>query len=104
MRTNLKSSQMPKIEIDLPEGATLEKRAPDHASLADLSPGQSAVVCCVRPDTAPRRRLMEMGFVSGTKLRLVRYAPFGDPIQVELHGYHLSLRRSEAREILVRPA
>jgi len=44
---------------------------------------------------------MEMGFVSGTPLRVVRVAPFGDPIEVELHGYHLSLRRSEACTILV---
>lgn len=95
---------MTQIEIDLPEGATLKHSPEDHATLADLQPGQQAYVCRVRPDSAPRRRLMEMGFVSGTKLRLVRFAPFGDPIQVELHGYHLSLRRSEAREILVRPA
>jgi Fe2+ transport system protein FeoA len=46
---------------------------------------------------------MEMGFVSGTVLRVVRVAPFGDPIEVALHGYHLSLRRSEACTILVDP-
>ena len=92
------------IEINVPDGASLREREKDHASLAEMRPGDRAVVCCVRPGAGPRRRLLEMGFVSGTALRVVRYAPFGDPIQVELHGYHLSLRRSEARDILVRPA
>jgi Fe2+ transport system protein FeoA len=45
-----------------------------------------------------------MGFVPGTALRVVRLAPLGDPMEVELHGYHVSLRRSEARTILVEPA
>jgi Fe2+ transport system protein FeoA len=92
------------MEIPLPDGATLRKRPADHATLADLSPGQKAVVCCVRPGQVKRRRLLEMGFVSGTVLRLVRTAPLGDPVQVEVRGYQLSLRRADARGILVRPA
>ena len=41
---------------------------------------------------------------SGTPVRVVRLAPLGDPMQVTLHGYHISLRRTEARSILVDPA
>ena len=89
-------------EIPLPDGAILRTRAADHESLADLVPGQTAVVCCVRQGQAKRRRLLEMGFVSGTELRLIRTAPLGDPIQVEVRGYQLSLRRADARGILVR--
>lgn len=89
-------------EIPLPDGASLRPRAADHQTLADLSPGQKAIVCCVRPGEAKRRRLLEMGFVSGTELRFVRTAPLGDPIQVEVRGYQLSLRRADARGILVR--
>jgi Fe2+ transport system protein FeoA len=42
-----------------------------------------------------------MGFVEGTRLRLVRAAPFGDPLEVEVDGCHLSLRRTEASLVLV---
>ena len=92
------------IEIPLPEGATLKERPADHANLADLKPGECAIVCTVRPGEPARRRLLEMGFVSGTTLKLVRAAPLGDPVQVEVRGYQLSLRLAEARGILVRPA
>ena len=91
-------------EIPLPEGAKLKPDLNGHASLADLKPGDSAIVCRVQPEQPSRRRLMEMGFVSGTSLKLVRSAPLGDPLQVEVRGYQLSLRVAEARGILVRPA
>jgi len=92
------------IPIPLPEGARLRpagQEAPPSRSLCDLIPGKCGVVRAVTGRRDVRRRLMEMGFVSGTPLRVVRVAPFGDPIEVELHGYHLSLRRSEACTILV---
>ena len=93
----------PCSEIPLPDGAVIRERDKDHATLADMKPGESAIVCCVRPGEKDRRRLLEMGFVSGTTLRFVRSAPLGDPVQVEVRGYQLSLRRAEARGILVRP-
>lgn len=71
-------------------------------TLADLRPGDHAVVRAVRGSSTLRRRLLEMGFVSGTKVRLVRLAPLADPMEVELHGYHFSLRRAEADTVLVR--
>lgn len=46
-------------------------------------------------------RLLEMGLVPGTTVKLVKLAPLGDPLQFELHGYHLSLRRAEAARIRV---
>jgi Fe2+ transport system protein FeoA len=46
-------------------------------------------------------RLMEMGLVPGAPVRVVKSAPFGDPIQVCIHNYHLALRRTEARSIQV---
>ncbi|MCD8481961.1 MAG: ferrous iron transport protein A [Verrucomicrobia bacterium] len=46
-------------------------------------------------------RLMEMGVLPGTRIRFVRQAPLGDPVEIEIRGYHLSLRRAEAAEILV---
>jgi Fe2+ transport system protein FeoA len=70
-------------------------------SLDQVAPGSCAVVRHVGGETMVRQRLLEMGFVSGAVLRVVRWAPLGDPMQVELHGTHISLRRSEARTILV---
>lgn len=72
--------------------------------LDQLAPGSRGVVRVIAAENGARRRLLEMGFVPGTELRVVRLAPLGDPMQIELHGYHISLRRSEARAILVEPA
>lgn len=70
-------------------------------SLDQLLPGSRAMVKHVGGEMMVRQRLLEMGFVSGAVLRVVRLAPLGDPMQVELHGAYISLRRSEARTILV---
>ena len=88
------------IHIQLPSGAALD-RPTVGSRLDELRPGDTAVVLSVGGDVDLRRRLLEMGFVSGTSVRIVRLAPFGDPMEVQLHGYHLSLRRSEAETVLV---
>ena len=44
---------------------------------------------------------MEMGLIAGTEFQLVRFAPLGDPLEVRVRGYHLSLRKEEARHIRV---
>lgn len=75
-----------------------------ETGLDQLGPGRRAVVRVVGGEQTVRQRLLELGFVAGTALRVVRLAPLGDPMQVELHGSHISLRRSEARTILVEPA
>ena len=49
------------------------------------------------------RRLMEMGLLPGTRVRIVRFAPLGDPIELRLRDYSLSVRRAEAAGIRVRP-
>ena len=74
------------------------------ASLAGLKPGESGVIDSVQPGSVVRGRLMELGFVAGTVVRVVRLAPFGDPMEVEILGYNLSLRRSEARDVILRTA
>lgn len=89
--------------VPLPEGARTTSVAEAGPTLADLRAGDRARIRGVRGSGLLRRRLLEMGFVSGTELRVVRIAPLADPMEVELHGYHLSLRRSEAGTVLVRP-
>lgn len=59
---------------------------------------------CARPDgEVPARRLAELGFVPGTEVRMVRRAPFGDPIEIELRGYRVCLRREQLEGLVVEP-
>ena len=72
--------------------------------LSGLPPGSKAVVREVRIPVQHRARLLEMGLLVGTPVEIVRFAPLGDPIELKVRGYHLSLRRHEADQILVTPA
>lgn len=69
-------------------------------TLADLQPGERAVIGAL-PANEATQRLREMGLVAGTKVRLLRFAPMGDPLELEVRGYRLSLRRAEAALIPV---
>lgn len=80
---------------------TMTHFAAPATSLDQLTPGSRATVRYVGGEMMVRQRLLEMGFVKGALLRVVRLAPLGDPMQVELCGAYISLRRSEARTILV---
>ena len=73
------------------------------ASLADLRPGQAAEIVSIDCDRRMSRRLMEMGLLPGTQVRVVRVAPLGDPLELRLRDYSLSVRRKEAAQISVRP-
>lgn len=65
-------------------------------TLAQLKPGQNARVIDVTGEVALQQRILEMGVLPGVSVRLIRVAPLGDPMEFELIGYRLSLRRSEA--------
>lgn len=68
-------------------------------SLDKLAPGESGRIVKIHGRGAIRRRLVDMGFTCGAKIDVVKLSPLGDPIEYRLRGYHLSLRRSEARLI-----
>jgi ferrous iron transport protein A len=72
--------------------------------LTSLKLGAEATVSEInlRPDQ--RARLLEMGLLVGTAVRLVRFAPLGDPVEIKVRGYHLTLRRHDAELILVQSA
>lgn len=72
-------------------------------TLADLPPGARAVVERVDPGSPIGRRLLDLGFVEGTEIRMLRRAPLGDPVSYEIRGTRLCLRRSDARQVWVRP-
>ena len=72
--------------------------------LTALSPGGAGKVTEIRVSAASRPRLMEMGLLVGTPVELVRFAPMGDPVEIKVRGYHLTLRKHEAEQIWVSPA
>ena len=72
-------------------------------SLADLKPGQVGEIISLSCGRRISRRLMEMGLLPGTSVRVVRVAPLGDPLELRLRDYSLSVRRSEAERIEVMP-
>jgi Fe2+ transport system protein FeoA len=73
----------------------------DVATLAAVVLGKSATVREVSGSRAFRRRLLEMGLVPGTEVRVVSVAPLGDPLQIEIRGGQWSLRHAEAAQIEV---
>lgn len=72
-------------------------------SLSELSIGASGIVREFPKTGTAALRLREMGLTIGTSLQLVRTAPLGDPLQIKVRGYHLTLRKSEAVHVLVEP-
>jgi ferrous iron transport protein A len=72
--------------------------------LTRLSLGHSGVVASVQVPPEHRGRLLELGLLVGTPVELVRFAPLGDPVEVKVRGYNLTLRRQEAEQIWVKPA
>jgi ferrous iron transport protein A len=69
--------------------------------LSELSPGQSGKVQRVEVTGSARGRLQEMGLIRGTVVQFVRSAPLGDPIEIRVRGYRLSLRRQEADAVII---
>ncbi len=69
--------------------------------LTSLALGQTAIVAEVRLPAPGGARLMELGLTAGTPVEMVRFAPMGDPVEIRLRGYNLTLRRQEAAQILV---
>ncbi len=70
-------------------------------TLAALKPGQAGVVVGYAEFDDVVQRLMQMGMVEGTRIEMIRYAPAGDPLEVRVMGYALSLRSAEARLVLL---
>ncbi len=78
---------------------------PSPATLCDLAAGSSAVIQDIPMGHDEHiTRLRELGLVPGTKVRLVRRAPFGGPVEVSVRGSRLAMRRTEARHIKILPA
>ncbi len=69
--------------------------------LSELKVGDKAEVTAVKAESATRRRIMDMGLIKGTRFRVVRVAPLGDPMEISFKGLYLAMRKKEAEGILV---
>ena len=74
------------------------------ATLASLPRGASGTVVAVSEENPTLcNKLLSMGLVEGTRVTVLSVAPLGDPIKIQAMGYKLSLRKSEARHVLIQP-
>jgi ferrous iron transport protein A len=71
-------------------------------TLADLRPAESGWIDRVAGNDGLSQRLSELGFTSGQAVRIVRFAPLGDPMQVHIRGFDLAVRRAEAQRVLLK--
>ena len=73
-----------------------------NISLDNLSINETGIIVEINhATTSIKQRLLEMGLTIGTKIKIKRYAPLGDPIEIMIRNYRLSIRRNEARHIIV---
>ncbi len=75
--------------------ATMEKQ------FSEVKKGMRARVKFIDETVPELQRLIEMGLTAGTEFKVVKVAPFGDPVEIELRGYRLCLRKTESKEILI---
>ena len=73
-------------------------------SLDQLQRGQRGTITSLQGDDLIVQRLMEMGLLEGEEVEVLGFAPLGDPMEIRLRDYRLSLRRSEAARIAVSPS
>ena len=69
--------------------------------LKDLKPGESGVIKQIAGVGAVKRRLFDMGLTPGTSICLRKTAPLGDPIEITIRGYELSVRKAEAELVIL---
>ena len=73
-------------------------------TINDLQIGQQGIISAVGGEGALRLRFLDMGLIPGTKVLLQKVAPMGDPIQIQVRGYELTIRREDARMIGIEEA
>ena len=70
-------------------------------SLKDVKVGETATVVKLHGEGATKRRIMDMGITKGTEIYVRKVAPLGDPVEVNVRGYELSVRKADAEKIEV---
>jgi len=100
------SSDRDKAEIDGSHAAVTlrelkDKRQVETKQLSELLPGSRTRVIRIMGSGTLRRRIMEMGIIPGVEMKIERVAPLGDPVELNIKGYYLSLRKEEAASVFV---
>lgn len=70
-------------------------------TLKDLKPGENGIVLMVKGKGFVRKRILDMGVVRGSSVYVEKIAPLGDPIEIKIKGYNLSLRKEDAGNIIL---
>lgn len=73
-------------------------------TLSELKPGEKGIIVKVSGVGAIQRRIVDMGLVPGAKFKVLKFAPLGDPMEIKIKGFNLSLRKVEAESIQVETA
>lgn len=73
-------------------------------SLDQLQPGQAGTIVSIEGATVAAQRMLEMGLTEGEMIEVVALAPFGDPIEIRIRNYQLSIRRVDAAHVMVQRA
>ena len=71
--------------------------------LNELKPGQTARIESVGGEGALRQHFLDMGVIPGAEITVIKLAPMGDPMELRIHGYELTLRRADAEKIVIAP-
>ena len=70
-------------------------------TLKDLSIGEAGIISKITTKGALKQRFMDMGITKGTEAKIVKIAPLGDPIEIQIRGYNLSVRKLDAEKIYI---
>ena len=81
-----------------------EKKGDMTMTLGDATVGSTVVVAKIDGDSAYKRRIMDMGITKGSEIFIRKVAPLGDPVEITVRGYELSVRKNEAQCVLVKEA
>ena len=81
-----------------------EKKGDMTMTLGDTAVGSTVVVAKIDGDSAYKRRIMDMGITKGSEIFIRKVAPLGDPVEITVRGYELSVRKNDAQCVLVREA
>ncbi|HKM02619.1 MAG TPA: ferrous iron transport protein A [Bacilli bacterium] len=73
-------------------------------TISSLKPGQKACITIITATDSLRQRLFDLGLTPGTLVEMVKFAPLGDPLEIKLRGYRLTLRKSEANFAIIEEA
>lgn len=80
----------------------LESSCQKVKTLADLKVGQSGTIYIIKAENSLRQRLYDLGLTPGTEVEIIKFAPLGDPLEIYLRGYRLTIRKQDALCILMR--